>query len=85
MDSSACKDSKSYVIPLFLRTKLDEAPFHSEQKAKVHRVWFGGRTKEKRRISLSTKIIMLSLTNKEKFVSLQSEYKINSKKQSQQK
>ena len=33
----------NFAMPsLFLRTKLDEGPFQSEQKAKDHRVWFGG-------------------------------------------
>ena len=35
--------SSNFAMPsLFLRTKLDEGPFQSEQKAEVHRVWFGG-------------------------------------------
>jgi len=37
----------SHVIPIYFRTKLDEGPFHSEQKAEVHRVWFGGSTEDK--------------------------------------
>ncbi len=36
----------SHVIPIYLRTKLDGSPFHSEQKAEVHRVWLGGKAKD---------------------------------------
>lgn len=35
-----------HVIPIYLRTKLDGSPFHSEQKAEVHRVWLGGKAKD---------------------------------------
>ena len=40
----------SHVIPIYFRTKLDEGPFHSEQKAEVHRVWFGGSTENERNL-----------------------------------
>ena len=36
----------SHVIPIYFRTKLDGSPFHSEQKAEVHRVWLGGKAKD---------------------------------------
>ena len=49
----------SYLPPLFLRTKLAEAPIQNgiftDFAPTLHRLWYGGRTKEERRINGGTK------------------------------